>query len=231
MGMFDTIYGKVTCPYCNKKHEFEDQTKAYGCTLVWYTFGDYIEKGNINGSVKLQSYCDKSDELFDVNMILKRGQIIKFVNNQELEDIDIDKFENIEEGLGHKIEYENSCIKGVGRAKEEVNFKDHPKNIGDKIIALKNEWIIKEIYKEVLQKQEDENLNSIFKMAYCNSFIYKVKGKLGNRIIRVNDRSNYIIDDFMEVFYKTDNYEDYDSNNPHNFYIQLGCKLVKYKRE
>lgn len=45
MGLFDTFYGKVKCPYCERVVELDFQTKALECLLHEYRRGDVIQSG------------------------------------------------------------------------------------------------------------------------------------------------------------------------------------------
>ena len=224
MGMFDTIYGKVRCPRCGKLLEFEHQTKHYDCLLNNWSFGDYISKGNDRGSYLLKDIkCNRCDYNFDVYMILVKGQIVKFVNNEDLKNEDIESLQNIEEGLSHIIEYQEQCRLGLGQAKEITNMIEHPKLVGDTIVVLNQNWTILEIYKERLMKKND--FDELF---FQNGFVYKVTNNLENRLIRVShnrflekDKGQY------EVFYDNGFKIEYDLDYPNDFVIQTGCIIEK----
>lgn len=48
MGMYDSIYLQVKCPFCGQASEMECQTKELDCTLkVWHK-GDNIESPGVN---------------------------------------------------------------------------------------------------------------------------------------------------------------------------------------
>jgi hypothetical protein len=42
MGMFDSIYLNVKCPYCEEESEIEAQTKDLECNLEVWKVGDFI---------------------------------------------------------------------------------------------------------------------------------------------------------------------------------------------
>lgn len=42
MGMYDSIYMNVKCPYCNIEEEQECQTKELDCTLSQFKVGDFV---------------------------------------------------------------------------------------------------------------------------------------------------------------------------------------------
>ena len=227
MGMFDTIYGQVKCPHCNKMSKFESQIKEYECMLSNYTIGDYIEKGNVTsaGLIEKDWYCTSCKKPFDVSIVFVRGQIIKFINNDELKEINVNNLENIEEGLGHRLEYEELCRQGIGYAKELLNLAEHPKNIGSRIKVLNQEWLITDVYKENLITDEHSRVYSLHELWFEDGFVYKVTNKLGDRIIRASEQR--VFKGGYGVFYDKGDYKEYDHENPHNFIIQFGCELVK----
>ena len=225
MGMFDEIYGEVKCPHCKKIIGFETQTKEYECMMDRYTIGDYMEKGNVTSASLIEKdwYCTDCKNPFDVSIVFVRGQIIKFINNNEFKDINVNKLDNIEEGLGHRLEYEELCRQGVGYAKETVDLEEHPKNVGSRIKVLNQDWLITEIYKENLVTDKGSRVYSLHKLWFENGFVYKVTNKLGDRFIRVAEQIGF--KGGYSVFYDEGNYKEYDHRSPHNFIIQFGCEL------
>ena len=238
MGMFDTFYGKIKCPYCDKYHNFEEQTKSYDCMMDEFKLGDYIDKANATYVYPFDAYCEKNSKQFNGNIVIVKGQIVKIFNDHELKNIDINNFENIEEGLGWKLEYEERCKQGIGfnndlrgfghmrHRYEKVDWNEHPKKIGDRLFALNNDWLITAIYIEKFIENEDKENNkkafmySIDKFHFKENYIYKITNKLGNRIARVT--KNYI-----ELMYDNGFKSKWDSQNPHDYFIQGNCELIK----
>jgi hypothetical protein len=63
MGMFDSIYLEMECPYCKKISEMEAQTKQLECELNIYRKGDSLKDCKLD---MLFCYADcKSDECMD----------------------------------------------------------------------------------------------------------------------------------------------------------------------
>jgi len=48
MGMFDSIYLTIKCPYCGQKSDIECQTKELNCTLETYWEGENIGTDQFN---------------------------------------------------------------------------------------------------------------------------------------------------------------------------------------
>ena len=48
MGMYDSIYLEIKCPYCGETSEVECQTKELGCTLHKFSKGDSIGTNQYN---------------------------------------------------------------------------------------------------------------------------------------------------------------------------------------
>jgi len=234
MGMFDTFYGKIKCPICGEYHQFEEQTKDYDCVLADLELGDYIDKGNSTYIYKFQSYCEKEykeTKWFNGNIIIVKGQIVKFVNDDELKNIDTNKLKNIEDGLGRKLEYQERCKIGVGYnnessifgctfENEKTNWNEHPKQIGDRLFALNNDWLITGTYKENLLEKKSDKCLGFYKIWFRENYVYKITNKLGDRIARVSK-------DCIELFYDNGYKTEWDSDNPNDYFIQSGCELIE----
>lgn len=195
MGLFDTFYGKVKCPNCNETHYFQDQTKSFDCLMETLMLGDYIDKGNANYIYVAEGFCPIKKTDFNVNVVLRRGQIVNFLNDDEVKNINITKLENIEEGLGKKQLYLEECKIGLGLAQEKSIYQENNYlKIGDCIVALNNEWKIEEIYIEILdESRKDEKSYNFCKCVYKDAYVYKVNGNLGKRYIRVDKNSMEVI--------------------------------------
>jgi hypothetical protein len=230
MGMFDTFKGKIRCPYCGEIHEFEEQTKKYERMLHDFFIGDYVNESDDCDIYKFQVSCYKYKQEFNGNIIIFNSQVIDVVNDYELMDIDMYNIHNIEEGLGRRLIYEDDCSKGIGSSVdtigfrrighiyEDSNWKKHPQNVGDKLCALKNDWYITDIYKETLKKEEDE-ISWISRIHFRDNYIYRVKGNLGNRFIKVEE-------DRLEIFYDN-GIKEYDYNTKNEYCVSSSCELVK----
>lgn len=103
MGMYDSIYLKVKCPYCGIKSEIEFQTKDLKCILKSYKLGDDTSNTKLNYlsargscySVICKKYMDKIESkkdccvfgfgrIFNAKIYLKNGII---TNKLEIEKI------------------------------------------------------------------------------------------------------------------------------------------------
>jgi len=149
MGMFDTFYGEIKCPYCNETHEFEEQTKSYDRLCDSLLLGDYIDKGNANYIYEFKWWCDKDrSKIFNVGIAIRRGQIVKYLINDEIESVNIMELENIEDGIGKKLQYEKVCREANGYPKEELNYELNPLVNGYKFIAFDVEWEVIKLYRQ-----------------------------------------------------------------------------------
>ena len=148
MGMFDTFYGEVKCPYCNEIHEFKEQTKSYDCSMSSLLLGDYIDKGNSNYIYDFNSYCENTNQKFRIGIAIRRGQIVKYLVEDEIESTDIMNLENIEDGIGKKLQYEKVCREANGYPKEELSYELNPLINGYKFIAFDVEWEVIKLYRQ-----------------------------------------------------------------------------------
>lgn len=206
MGLFDTFHGQVICPYCKQEQNFSDQTKEYECGMNDFLLGDYIDKANQTYVYKTDAICLKdTNKKFNINIIIKKGQIIKFANDKELKTININSLKNIEEGLGKKQIYLDHCNKGIGFAKEQIDFNKHPFSKEEKIIALNTTWDILECHKLLFNEDLEGNdkLRNFVRCTFEDSFIYKVKSNIGQRYIKVD---KYSIEVIETLKYETNDY-------------------------
>jgi len=148
MGLFDTFYGEIKCPYCNETHEFEEQTKSYDCTMSSLLLGDYIDKGNSNYIYDFNSYCENTNQKFRIGIAIRNGQIVKYLVEDEIESTDIMNLENIEDGIGKKLQYEKVCREANGYPKEELSYELNPLINGYKFIAFDVEWEVIKLYRQ-----------------------------------------------------------------------------------
>jgi len=177
MGMFDTFYGEVKCPYCNEIHEFEEQTKSYDCSMSGLLLGDYIDKGNTNYIYDFNLYCEKTNQKFRIGIAIRRGQIVKYLVEDEIKSTDIMELENIEDGIGKRLQYEKVCREANGYPKEELSYELNPLINGYKFIAFDVEWEVVRLYRT----------NDLFASGYIEYF-YEIKSKKhGLRIMRSSD--------------------------------------------
>jgi len=152
MGMFDTFVGDVVCPYCGELHEFQEQTKGYDCLLSEFYMGDYIDKGNANYIYTFDWFCDKDNsKVFDVGIAIRKGQIVKFLVNEEIEELKnspLEVLDNIEDGLGKRLLYEKVCKEANGQPREELKFELNPLPEGFKFVAFGVEWEVIKLYRQ-----------------------------------------------------------------------------------
>ena len=176
MGMFDTFYGEVKCPYCNKIHEFKVQTKSYDCSMSSLLLGDYIDKGNSNYIYDFKCWCDKDrSKIFNVGIAIRRGQIVKYLVEDEIESTDIMNLENIEDGLGKILQYEKVCREANGYPKEELSYELNPLVNGYKFIVFGVEWEVVKLYR----------INKTF-LSRDIEYFYEIKSKEhGLRIMKL----------------------------------------------
>ena len=166
MGMFNTFYGEVKCPYCNEIHEFEEQTKSYDRLCDSLLLGDYIDKGNTNYIYDFNSYCENTNQKFRIGIAIRRGQIVKYLVEDEIESVNIMNLENIEDGIGKRLQYEKVCREANGYPKEELNYELNPLVNGYKFTAFGVEWEIVRLYRT----------NDLFASGHIEYF-YEIKSK------------------------------------------------------
>ena len=87
MGMYDTMYLNVKCPYCGRVSEMDVQTKDLECDLNDYRVGDYVsDKYNYVDGItncphndceanKMSYRISNLPEYFYVKVFLKDGKI------------------------------------------------------------------------------------------------------------------------------------------------------------
>lgn len=178
--------------------------------------GDYIDKANTRYQYNFEWYCDDCKEDFKIHIFIHNGQVIKIVNNIEESKMTIDDLVNIEDEFQRKLDYKKCCELGVGYNIKKYNvmntdiWSDIPKNVGDKIFALNQEWEIISIGKEILITPKDSRLYVLHDIWYKDNFVYEVKSidENMNRIIRITE-------DYIRVF-EVGNYE-----------VQHGCERVE----
>jgi len=179
MGMFDAFYGEVQCPHCRDVHKFEEQTKQYDCILAEFLIGDYVEKGNANFTYKFEWFCEKDrDKTFDIGIAFHRGQIVKFLVNEEIETVNPELLDNIKDGLGRRLLYEKKCRKADGIPKEHLEYELNPLSEGYKFIAFEVEWEVIKLYRQ----KEHWMFNGM-------EYYYEIKSKEhGTRIMHASKR-------------------------------------------
>lgn len=199
MGDFDTFLGEANCPYCNnKKHFFYHQTKDFNCNMDSFMLGDYIGPNKINYIHKIKGLCYLKNKDFDINVLIKNGQIINFLNNNEIQKVNLKQTRNIEEGLGKKQQYLYCCNKGVGLAKERLPYtKGFPLKRGEEVTLLNNKWNVLDIFKEKFNTNNTK-YNKFCKDIYKDSYVYKIDGTLGIRYVRINAFSTtvFLVNEF-----------------------------------
>lgn len=221
MGMFDTIWGKIICTNCNKEFTFEEQTKEYDCLLENFYLGDYIDKGNANYFYKFKAWCPHCDHIEEWAIAVKRGQIVGFYLAKDATVELLDSLSNIEDGYYRNLEYKEKCKKKLGFSKSYLKVKNY--EIGETINVLENDWVIDEIYKEILDESlEDSNL---FKYLMRNNVILKVHDKETERIIVIKERAPAGV--FLPTLEQKEHWEKEEYYT--NFIKTRGTKVIRIK--
>jgi len=148
MGMYDTFYGEVKCPYCNEIHEFKVQTKSYDCSMSSLLLGDYIDKGNSNYIYEFNLYCENTEKKIRIGIAIRKGQIVKYLVENEIESVNIMNLENIEDGIGKGLLYEKVCREANGYPKEKLSYESNPLMDDYKFIAFGVEWEVVKLYRQ-----------------------------------------------------------------------------------
>ena len=221
MGMFDTFLGTTQCPNCGSEVKLYEQTKNYECLMQDFKVGDYIDKGNLNYFYEFEQVCPECEETFTVYAAIRRGQLIGYYTN--ISGINILDFENIEDGYQRRIEYEEMCKNAIGVEAKRTYTKE-PIPAGEVVNVLNDDWIIDEVYQEVLKEQENERLKSFLKWLYKNNYIYVCHNREGLKRIIVSRDEPY-------TSLKEYGFEAIESNIKKEedflkkYTIQSGCKL------
>lgn len=197
MGMFDEVIGEINCNHCGKVSSYYDQFKWSDCMLMTYELGDFIPEANEGYDFIYDARpfhkCDHCNEIINGRVVLRDGQVIAFLNEDEFKNIDLDSIPSPEEGLGKKLRYMKDCERAIGQTNEFEDFEQHPKNIGDKIVALGHEWKIIESFRKDYDKRK--KMHGLLRFAGSLGrkserwYVYKVKNKDGMiRWIEIEDR-------------------------------------------
>lgn len=101
MGMFDSIYINVVCPYCGEESEMECQTKELDCNLEVFRKGGHIRTDKYNSldcvadcmskqcieeQIKKVGYKSGFGMIFNITVIVNNGVITgeyKILNNDK----------------------------------------------------------------------------------------------------------------------------------------------------
>lgn len=92
MGIYDTVYTTIKCPYCGEETKIEDQIKWAEGELKHYTIGDYIKAIDGDGIYQYGSYirpslhcrCQKCNQKIKFAVEIKDSKIKRiFVDNND----------------------------------------------------------------------------------------------------------------------------------------------------
>lgn len=181
MGMFDTFYGDIKCPHCNKNYKFEEQTKNYECLLQEFEVGDYIDKGNQNYLYNFESYCPHCKNKNKISLAIRRGQFIGIFIEDEINITQLLQMDNIEDGLTKNNRHKKRCEDMLGPDKNIIDLNTLSIEPGNTITVLEKDWIIDEVFKE---KSNKENPSRIF---FKDNFIVRVHNNNTQRILVLRD--------------------------------------------
>ncbi len=89
MGMLDSFYAKVTCPYCKNENELEFQTKLAGKMLSVYNIGDRIEWYfmEVNHAIFKDGIADCKCGKYLYGDIVIKDNVFKEVKSVRLEEL------------------------------------------------------------------------------------------------------------------------------------------------
>ena len=116
MGIFDTFVGKVKCPHCDKEVKAEVQSKDFNPSLHTYEIGDSIWSCSSKDMIISDDiYCIECKGTFNVNIIIKNGQFVNILNNEQFYDFAFDTQDNINpDNTAKVITYRHICETGLG---------------------------------------------------------------------------------------------------------------------
>lgn len=228
MGMFDTFYGSINCIECKEEFIFEEQTKNYDCRLNEFLLGDYIDKKNESYFYLFSTICPHCKKTQRWAIAIKEGQIIGYYPEDKVNIEVLNSSDNIEEGYFRNIQYKKMCEEMLGTDKNKSIIKKY--NFGETIIALETQWVIDDIYKEVLKKSENEKLNRFYELSFKDNYILKVHNLNDSsirRLIILRDKHNLKV--VSTNFYQKEKWNKDDYNN--RYIAQMGTEIIKYKEE
>jgi len=182
MGMYDTFYGEIKCPICGKLHKIDEQTKSYECMLNEFLLGDYIDKGNANYIYSIDGYCNH--KWFSIGAVIRKGQLVKYITGNELQDADSRDYDNIEDGYQRRINYETACIEAEGTPNEsdEFDYNTIPLNNGYRFTAFSVEWEVIELFRKTANSLYDVKYFYIIQSKEHDERILEVSVKFQGRI-------------------------------------------------
>ncbi len=233
MGMYDTFWGKYSCPGCKKEIMFEEQTKDYERSLEDFMLGDYIDRGNRNYFYNFTYECPCCGKETALSIGVRHGQYVGVYFTEEARKIDPNTLENIEDGYQRHREYEAMCQAMLGRANiKETKGEFIPYKVGETIRALEADWEVLEAYKEeFIDSLNDKGEHSIIKaLFYRPSYVYRAKNGDEYRIIVIrlntfNGAMRYEV--YEDNFEQLDKKVRFDGSHPHRYFIQDDCELKR----